>query len=332
MAAAIGLADSGAHAIRAGIWKPRTRPGCFEGVGALGLTWLKNAGNAVGLPVTTEVAKPDHVEACLKAGIDMVWIGARTTANPFAVQDLADALAGVDIPVFIKNPVNPDIELWIGAFERLSRAGIQHLNAIHRGFSSYKKSIYRNDPKWRIPIELKRRHPEIPILCDPSHICGNRELLQETSQKAMDLLFDGLMIECHPAPQDALSDSRQQIVPDRLKPLLTSLSAKRELSDKGEYRHILNQKREQVKELDERIITLLSARMGHAREIGRLKKSIDVSILQPSHWKKTLDRCVEEGMKQGLTEHFIIRLFQYVHEESIRHQEIGSTDLSEYEE
>lgn len=329
---ATSLPEGMVDVLRAGIWKPRTRPGCFEGVGESGLSWLKAAGNAANIPVSTEVAKPEHVEACLKAGIDMVWIGARTTANPFAVQDLADALSGVDIPVFVKNPVNPDIELWVGAFERLNRVGVTCLHAIHRGFSTYKKGTYRNDPKWRIPIELKRRHPEIPIICDPSHICGNRELLESVAHKSLDLLFNGIMIECHPDPANALSDAAQQVNPEQLKQLLSTLVTKKATSTDGGFIRFIEEQRERIEDIDDALIKLLSRRMEHAREIGRLKRQLDVSILQPEYWKRLVDNRIEAGKRQGLNEHFVLRLFQYLHEESIRHQEAGATAPVEFEE
>jgi chorismate mutase len=235
MQTALALKGQGIIAMRGGIWKPRTRPGTFEGVGAVGLKWLKDAGNAANLPVTTEVAVPEHVEQCLKHGIDILWIGARTTSNPFAVQSLADALKGVDVPVLVKNPINPDIELWDGAVERLAQAGIKKLGVIHRGFSTYEKTVFRNQPIWRIPIEMRRRRPGIPMLCDPSHICGNTELLFSVAQNAMDLLFDGLMIEAHINPPAALSDAKQQVTPDEYHRLISKLKIKK---NEKQYLHI----------------------------------------------------------------------------------------------
>ncbi|TAE48849.1 MAG: hypothetical protein EAZ89_14810, partial [Bacteroidetes bacterium] len=264
-----GLAPHGVDFIRGGVWKPRTRPNAFEGVGSPGLKWLKEAGQSIGKPVMTEVANVKHVYEALRTGVDVLWIGARTTTNPFAVQEIADALEGVDIPVFIKNPVNPDRELWIGAIERMLRAGISKVAVIHRGFSSYGKSRYRNPPQWEVPIELKRRHPEIPIIVDPSHICGNRELLAAVAQKGLDLDFNGMMIEVHITPDKALSDAKQQITPDRLGELLSGLVRRTPDSTNPVFIHQLEAMREEIDEIDHRIIDMLADRMKLAEKIGR---------------------------------------------------------------
>jgi chorismate mutase len=307
--------------LRAGIWKPRTMPGTFEGVGETGLAWLARAKKETALPVTVEVATPLHVEACLSHGIDILWIGARTTVNPFSVQAIADALRGVDIPVMVKNPINPDLELWLGAVERLSRAGIKKIAAIHRGFSSAAETLYRNRPHWTIPIEMKLRHPEIPLICDPSHICGDVELVFDVAQKAMDLLFDGLMIEAHIAPASALSDARQQLTPARLDQLLKKIEFKRAHSDNSAFASTLEQLREKIDAADEAIITALAKRMEIVDEIGRYKQSHNVSILQPERWNKIMNSRVKAGVSRNLSERFMLNLYRSIHEESILHQE-----------
>lgn len=307
------------HMIRAGIWKPRTRPNSFEGVGEIGLPWVKNAGLAVGLPVTVEVATPEHVEAALKAGIDVLWIGARTTVSPFNVQSIADALKGVDIPVMIKNPVNPDIELWVGAVERLNAAGISKLAVIHRGFSSYEKSIYRNPPMWEIPIELRRRYPQIPIILDPSHMGGTRDLIPVLAQQGMDMGFDGLMIESHINPDKAWSDAKQQITPERLAEILNALIIRQpKLSSDGF--QTLHDLRAKVDRIDDYIIELLCERMGISEEIGTFKKDEHLAVHQAERWSQIVKRALEKGKTGGLTEEFILKLFQQVHNESIYHQ------------
>jgi chorismate mutase len=307
------------HMIRAGIWKPRTRPNSFEGVGEIGLPWVKNAGLAVGLPVMVEVANPEHVEAALKAGIDALWIGARTTVSPFNVQSIADSLKGVDIPVFIKNPVNPDLELWIGAVERLNAAGINKLAVIHRGFSSYEKSIYRNQPMWEIPIELRRRYPEVPIIVDPSHMGGTRELIYLLSQQGMDMGFDGLMIESHINPDKAWSDAKQQVTPERLAEILNSLIVRQPKLDKDGFK-TLHDLRARVDRIDDYIIELLCERMGISEEIGIFKKNEHLAVHQAERWSQIVKRALEKGKMGGLTEEFILKLFQQVHNESIFHQ------------
>lgn len=305
--------------IRAGIWKPRTRPNSFEGVGEIGLPWLKNAGEAVGLPVCVEVANPEHVEAALKAKIDVLWIGARTTVSPFNVQSIADALKGVDIPVLVKNPVNPDIELWLGAVERLNAVGLKKLAVIHRGFSSYQKTIYRNPPMWEIPIELRRRYPQIPIIVDPSHMGGTRDLIYMLAQQAMDMGFEGLMIESHVNPDKAWSDAKQQVTPERLGEILNSLIIRQPKLDQDKFQ-TLHDLRARVDRIDNYIIELLCERMGISEEIGEFKKEQHLAIHQAERWSQIVKQAVEKGKTGGLTEDFILKLYQQIHNESIFHQ------------
>ncbi|MBR2359648.1 MAG: bifunctional 3-deoxy-7-phosphoheptulonate synthase/chorismate mutase type II [Bacteroidaceae bacterium] len=310
------LADRGTKIFRAGIWKPRTKPGGFEGIGVDGLPWLKQVKEETGMLVATEVATAKHVYECLKAGIDILWIGARTTANPFAVQEIADALKGVDIPVLIKNPVNPDLELWIGALERINGAGLKRLAAIHRGFSSYDKKIYRNLPQWHIPIELRRRIPELPIFCDPSHIGGKRELVAPLCQQAMDLGFDGLIIESHCNPDQAWSDASQQVTPDVLNYILDLLvirEGKQSTENLSELRH-------QIDECDNQIIEVLAKRMRVCREIGTFKKEHDMTILQTVRYNEILDKRGAQGALCGMGSEFIKKVFEAIHEESVRQQ------------
>ncbi len=307
------------HMIRAGIWKPRTRPNSFEGVGEIGLPWVKNAALTVGLPVCVEVANPEHVEAALKAGIDVLWIGARTTVSPFNVQAIADSLRGVDVPVFIKNPVNPDLELWVGAVERINAAGISKLAVVHRGFSSYQKSPYRNPPMWEIPIELRRRYPQIPIIVDPSHIGGTRESIYTLAQQGMDMGFDGLMIESHINPDKAWSDAKQQVTPERLAEILKSIIVRQPNLDKDGFQP-LTDLRARVDRIDAYIIELLCERMGIAEEIGEFKKSAHLAVHQADRWSQIVQKALEKGKNGGLTEEFILKLFQQVHNESIFHQ------------
>lgn len=323
MQTAAGLAHQPVNLMRAGIWKPRTRPGSFEGVGRKGLPWLKDAGSSVGLPVTVEVAKPKHVDECLRYGIDVLWVGARTTTNPFAVQELADALRGIDIPVLVKNPLSPDLSLWIGALERINQAGITKLAAIHRGFCSFNEKLYRNKPEWWIPIELRRKIPDLPILCDPSHICGKVELLPGIIRRAMDLLFNGLMIECHINPAEALSDAEQQVTPVELGALLSQLRVKKASTDDPQYLMKITQLRNTIDEVDEQIMQLLMQRMQISANIGRLKKHNNIAILQPERWQKMLHNRVESGLQKGLPARFIQRLYQSIHEKSIRRQELA---------
>ncbi len=313
------LQKEGINIFRAGIWKPRTRPNCFEGVGSEGLEWMKMVQKETGMQTATEVANVNHVFEALKYNIDILWIGARTSANPFAMQEIADALKGVDIPVLVKNPVNPDVELWMGALERLEKAGIKQLGAIHRGFSSYEHSIYRNIPQWQIPIELKRRMPDMPIICDPSHICGNRELLQSVSQKAMDLNFDGLMIETHPTPDKAWSDAKQQITPTRLTELLSSLELRIEHPD-GISLDTLDDLRFKIDQYDNELVDILQKRMEAANTIGQYKKANNMTILQSGRWESILDKHLAQSTHTRLSERFINKLFKAIHEESIAHQ------------
>ena len=314
------LKERGIHIFRAGIWKPRTRPNTFEGVGKEGLIWLKKVKEQFGLYTATEVANVNHVFEALKYGIDIFWLGARTTANPFAVQEIADALSGVEMPVLIKNPVNPDVELWIGAFERLNQAGIKKLAAIHRGFSTYGKTFYRNDPHWQIPIELKRRIPNLPIICDPSHICGNRDMLFEVSQEAMDLDFDGLIIESHNCPDKALSDASQQITPEALRVLLDGLVLRKANIENTVVAHTLDDLRQQIDKFDDKLLEVLEKRMKVADRIGNYKKENNITILQSSRWDQLLTKRIEDGNKKDLSEDFIVKIFRAIHQESINHQ------------
>jgi chorismate mutase len=310
------LADKGIKYFRAGIWKPRTKPGGFEGVGVEGLTWLKQVKQETGMQVSTEVATAKHVYECLKAGIDILWIGARTTANPFAVQEIADALQGVDIPILVKNPVSPDLDLWIGAMERIYNAGLHRIAAIHRGFSSYDKKLYRNLPQWHIPIELRRRIPDLPIICDPSHIGGKRELIAPISQQAMDLGFDGLIIESHCDPECAWSDAAQQITPDVLDYILNLLVIRSETQSTEP----LSQLRHQIDECDNNLMQELAKRMRISREIGTFKKEHDMTVLQTGRYSEILDKRGEQGKQLGMDSEFIKRVWEAIHEESVRQQ------------
>lgn len=310
------LASKGIKLFRAGIWKPRTKPGGFEGVGVVGLQWLKEVQKETGMYVSTEVATPKHVYECLKAGIDVLWIGARTTANPFAMQEIADALRGVDIPVLVKNPVNPDLELWIGALERINQAGLKRLAAIHRGFSSYEKKIYRNLPQWHIPIELRRRIPQLPIICDPSHIGGKRELIAPLCQQAMDLGFDGLIIESHCNPDDAWSDSFQQVTPDVLDYILNLLVIRKETQSTEN----LSELRKQIDECDNELIQILAKRMRISREIGIYKKEHDMTILQTGRYNEILEKRGSQASLCGMDTEFAKKVFEAIHEESVRQQ------------
>jgi chorismate mutase len=314
------LKSYGVQIYRAGLWKPRTRPDAFEGVGKEGLPWLKKVKEELGMYTATEVANVKHVYDALKAGIDIIWIGARTTANPFAVQEIADALKGVDLPVLVKNPINPDVELWIGAFERLNRAGITKLAAIHRGFSTYSKTLYRNSPQWEIPIELKRLIPELPIICDPSHICGSRELLFEISQKAMDLDFDGLIVETHCDPDKALSDAQQQLTPENLNKLIKRLVLRHADIGNNILLSTLEELRHEIDKYDDKVLEIFELRMAVARKIGEYKKQNSITILQTSRWDELLKHSIEQAAKKGLSEEFIIKVFRAIHEESINHQ------------
>ena len=316
MQTATELANRGIRIFRAGIWKPRTKPGGFEGVGEPGLAWLQRVKQETGMYVTTEVATAKHVEAALNAGMDMLWIGARTCANPFAMQEIADALAGVDIPVLVKNPVNPDLELWIGGMERLNNAGVKRMAAIHRGFSSYDKKIYRNLPQWHIPIELRRRIPNLPIFCDPSHIGGKRELIAPLSQQAMDLGFDGLIVESHCNPDCAWSDAAQQVTPHVLAYILNLLVIRKEKQSTEN----LNELRTQIDECDNNIIEILAKRMRICREIGTFKKEHAMTILQTGRYNEILEKRGAQGELCGMSADFVRTIFEAIHGESVRQQ------------
>lgn len=314
------LKAHGAQVMRAGAWKPRTRPGAFEGKGIVALTWIKEVSKMVGLPAITEVANPQHVEEALKAGIDFFWIGARTSVNPFLVQQIADALNGTDIPVFVKNPVNPDVDLWLGAIERINKAGINRIAAIHRGFSSYEKHLYRNKPFWEISIELRRKAPSLPLICDPSHICGSTHLINYVSQVALDLQFDGLMIEVHNNPKEALSDAQQQLTPPEFKELVQKLVVRSaSVNDVFELSK-LEDLRDQIDEIDAEIIERLAHRMSVARAIGKYKKKNNVAILQPERWEEILRTRTLAGIEKQLTREFLLNLLNSIHLESIYQQ------------
>lgn len=311
--------DGRTAVLRGGIWKPRTRPDSFEGMGAKALPWLVNAGKQVGLPVTTEVANATHVEEALKTGVDILWIGARTTVNPFAVQAIADALKGTDITVMVKNPVNPDLMLWIGAMERLNKAGIDDLIAVHRGFSVYNHPKYRNVPNWEIPIALIEKMPEIPIVCDPSHISGKREGLLQVAQKAMDLNFAGLMIETHPTPDQAWSDPAQQVTPKGLSDILDQLILRKETIS-GEAQSFIERMRDKIASEDDKLFEILSNRMRLAEEVGIYKRENDITILQQEHWRKIIANRLDQSDELHLTTDFVRAVMDAIHQESIRHQ------------
>jgi chorismate mutase len=306
--------------LRAGIWKPRTKPGLFEGIGAKGLPWLQQAKKLTGLPTTVEVATGKQVEDALNFEVDVLWIGARTTVNPFSVQEVADALRGVDIPVLIKNPINPDLELWTGAVERIARAGVKQIGLIHRGFSSYGNTEYRNAPMWHLAIEMKRRNPDMMIINDPSHICGRRDILLEVAQKAIDLDFDGLMIESHIDPDNAWSDAKQQVTPERLGEMLDAIIWRKEDVNSEEYHAALEKLRQQINHLDDELMQILSQRMKIAEKIGEYKKNNNTTILQTNRWNSILERAFQRGDKIGLSREFITKYFDAVHMESISHQ------------
>ncbi len=315
------LKDSDVSIYRAGIWKPRTRPGGFEGVGAIGLEWLQKAKAETGLMMAVEVANASHVKLALEHDIDVLWIGARTTVNPFAVQEIADALQGTDKIVLIKNPVNPDLALWLGGVERIYNAGVRKLGVVHRGFSTYEKTKYRNIPEWQIPIELHDRFPELPIICDPSHITGRRDMIQQVSQQALNLNFDGLMIETHNNPDKAWSDAAQQVTPDTLKEILQNLVLRKKTDETHEFNNELQNLRLRIDEYDAKIMEALGKRMQIAEDIGALKKENNVAVLQNKRWNEVRRRVMAMGTERGLTEDFIDRLFKAIHQESIGHQE-----------
>jgi chorismate mutase len=307
--------------IRAGVWKPRTRPGSFEGVGVKALPWMQKVKEQTGLPVTVEVANANHVDLCLEFGIDMLWIGARTTVNPFTVQEIAEALRGVDIPVLIKNPINADLALWLGSTERLIQSGLKRVGAIHRGFSNLGETYYRNRPQWQLAIAFRNAMPEIPLICDPSHICGRRDTLLSVSQKAMDLDFDGLMLESHIDPDKAWSDAEQQVTPEALDELIASIIVREPKLEDEQGQTQLDLLREQINHIDEELLNLLSNRMQVAREIGRFKKSNNITILQKARWNEIMDKGAHYANAHGLSEAFMIAYLQSVHDESITQQE-----------
>jgi len=310
------LADFGVRIFRAGIWKPRTKPGGFEGKGLEALPWLRRVNEELGMITATEVATPTHIEAALKAGVGLLWIGARTATSPFALQDMADALRGVDIPILVKNPVNPDIELWIGGLLRLNQVGIKRLGVIHRGFSTYERKIYRNEPMWSVPIELRRRFPDLPIIGDPSHIGGQRSLIAPLAQQGLDLGFDGLIIETHCSPEKAWSDAAQQITPTVLKSLLNQLV----IRDRRNEAVQLDEMRAQIDRLDSSLIHLLAERMAVSSKIGAYKKAHNLTIVQARRYDEILKRNFEHGTSYGMTPQFIKAIFEAIHEESIRRQ------------
>lgn len=306
---------------RAGIWKPRTRPGMFEGVGAIGLGWLKKVKEETGLLTATEVANKDHVKLALENDVDILWIGARSTVSPFIMQEIADALAGTDKIVLVKNPVNPDLALWLGGVERLYSSKINRLGLIHRGFSTYEKTKYRNIPEWQIAIEVKNKFPNLPIICDPSHIAGRRDLIFDISQAALDLNFDGLMIETHWDPDNAWSDSAQQVTPSRLVEIMRDLKVRKKTTDEEAYQNELNNLRAQIDVIDQTLLDTLGKRMNVALEIGALKKSNNVAVLQNKRWNEILGKMILEGQERQLSEEFILRVFKAIHQESINKQE-----------
>lgn len=305
---------------RAGIWKPRTRPGNFEGVGALGLKWLQKVKEETGMKTATEVANAAHVELALEHDIDMLWIGARSTVSPFIVQEIASALEGTDKVVLVKNPVNPDLALWLGGIERLYSSNIKKLGVIHRGFSTYEKTRYRNNPEWQIPIELQNRFPDLPLICDPSHITGNREMVFEISQTALDLNFNGLMIETHHNPPNAWSDAAQQVTPSALIQMMEDLKIRKSTDNEADYRNALNTLRTQIDVVDHQLIEMLGKRMKIADGIGELKKEKNVAILQSRRWNEILGKMILEGEEKNLSEEFVLKIFKAIHQESINHQ------------
>ena len=310
------LSEKGIKIFRAGIWKPRTKPGGFEGIGEQGLPWMQRVKKELGMLVATEVANTKHVEAALNAGIDILWIGARTSANPFAMQEIADALKGADVPVLIKNPVNPDLELWIGAIERINGAGIKRIAAIHRGFSTYDKKLYRNLPMWHIPIELHRRIPNLPVICDPSHIGGRRELIAPLCQQVMDLGFDGLIIESHCSPDNAWSDAKQQVTPDVLDFIIDRLVIRNIISSTESIEAL----RSQIDECDNSLLDILAKRMRISREIATYKREHNMTVVQATRYNEILDKRGAQGVLCGMSDEFVRTIFERIHEESVRQQ------------
>ena len=314
------LKDSDVSYFRAGIWKPRTRPGNFEGVGALGLKWLKRVKQETGLKIATEVANATHVKIALEHDVDLLWIGARSTVSPFIVQEIADALQGTDRVVLVKNPVNPDLALWLGGIERLYAANIKKLGVVHRGFSTYEKTRYRNNPEWQIAIELQNRFPDLPLICDPSHITGKREMVFDVAQTALDLNYDGLMVETHTDPNNAWSDAVQQVTPDHLMKMMEDLKIRKSTDTEADYKAALNTMRTQIDVIDHQLIEILGKRMKVADQIGILKKQKNVAILQSKRWNEILGKMILEGEGHQLSQEFVLRVFKAIHQESINHQ------------
>ena len=310
----------GVNVFRAGIWKPRTHPNTFEGIGTPGLKWLQRVKHELGMKICTEVASERHVFDCLKYGVDMVWLGARTTANPFLVQEIAEALRDVDIPVLVKNPVSPDLDLWVGALERLNQVGVKKIGVIHRGFSTFDKIKYRNSPEWQIAVELRSRYPQLPFFCDPSHMAGCTEYIEEISQRSLDLGLDGLMIETHCDPSCALSDARQQLTPEQLGELLGRLVVRNQDSDNVEYKENIDQLRAQIDVIDDNILYILASRMKISRKIGEYKKKNNIAILQTSRWDSVLEKVMTKGAEYGLSEKFVTTLFNAIHDASVQEQ------------
>lgn len=315
------LKDTDVNYYRAGIWKPRTRPGNFEGVGALGLKWLQKVQKETGMKTATEVANRAHVELALEHDVDLLWIGARSTVSPFIIQEIADALKGTDKIVLVKNPVNPDLALWLGAIERLYAADIKNLGVIHRGFSTFEKTKYRNIPEWQMAIELQSKYPDLPIINDPSHITGKRDMIFDVAQTALDLNFDGLMIETHCDPDNAWSDAAQQVTPERLVEIMRDLKVRKESDPEEKYNKELSNLRAQIDIIDNQLLETLGKRMKLAEEIGALKSKHNVAVLQSSRWNEILGRMILEGETKGLSEEFVLRMFKAIHQESINHQE-----------
>ncbi len=315
------LKNTDATIFRAGVWKPRTRPGTFEGNGAKALPWLQKVKEKTGMLTAVEIANAQHAKLALEFDIDILWIGARTTVNPFAVQEIAEAIRDTDKIVLVKNPINPDLELWMGAIERFYKMGVKNLGAIHRGFSSFRKSKYRNIPSWQIPIDLKAKYPTLPIINDPSHICGNRELIFDVSQTALDLKFDGLMIETHCNPDEAWSDAKQQIKPTRLMEIMNDLKVRKPRFEREESVSKLNALREEINAKDDQLLETLAERMQIVENIGKAKKESNVAVLQNTRWQEILHKVIEKGEEQGMTKEFIEKIFKAIHQESIAHQE-----------
>lgn len=315
------LKETDATVFRAGVWKPRTRPGNFEGIGALALPWLQRVKKETGLLIAVEVANATHVKLALEHDVDILWIGARTTVNPFAVQEIAEALANTEKIVLVKNPINPDLELWLGAIERLQKVNIKNIGAIHRGFSTYRKTTYRNNPKWQIPIDFKNRMPNVPMICDPSHICGEREGLLDVSQTALDLKFDGLMIETHCNPDKAWSDAKQQITPKRLAEITEALKVRKSKFEGEDAKEELEKLRKQINLIDAKILDILAARMQVAEKIGLEKKKKNVAVLQQTRWNEIIQNSIKKGSDLGLSVEFVEKFYKAIHQESIKHQE-----------